>query len=714
MDSRDFIPSDGEIEVLAAYFTEDVANHAGDEELEKNVKGAIRRFEDRFSSQMSPWRKAGEGIWSLCDWAFRCCMDDAKAQSEKVVGANVPKVWERAKTGTTQFYRQVSQKAANGYAVQTSKDMPFRYEPLNDGGIESPDHAAERSKKMNLCAKWAMKADKFSQKSIDFWTQVYKYGNIPVMVEWVQRIGKKKVAVPVYGEDGMTLDEYEITELDGQVVENRPTVAILPVESLLTDPAIGNIQDQDCVIVTTVVGINQIVNGVRTGIYRDDLVEKLTKAHQWDGTSGREDSKESNRGVDFYSGTGESGQYLKREVFVNLPVDAEGKWDEKKNIPERYRVTLIGNTPETSLVARIERNQEPDDAIPIEVIHANPDDPDILFHISPFEVVRSNMSTETTLIRQIVDNNTLVNYPPMWEVEGQVRGNDRTFGPTARYVVDDSNSLGFVPVRDVSQPSLQVLDYIKEDSNTANSIDKNMAGESFGARTSAQEASTISSNSQRPNLVNIEYIMQQFLGFYASRVKVLFEAYARKEQVVQITDSNEHTVYVKPAEIDGEFDVVVDIVDEIKEDEVKAQRMINYAQVVSTGPMAQTIDWVSFSRDLAERLMGTSKYIVGGNTGDADAMARMNIAAMLNNGQFPQMSDGMNLDRHLEIYKAERTRWNGREESNPNVEILDAVIAQVEQHIQSAQGGQAPGMAAPQSGSMMGGQQISEAFGGVQ
>lgn len=718
MNASDFVPNKAKIDVLGAYFSEDVDNLASVEELSKTVRESIRDYEDLFDSRMDPWIKEGSGIWPLCDWAFRCCMDDAKAQSEKSVGSNVPSEWERAKTGTTQFYRQVVQKAANGYAVQTSKDMPFRYEPLHDGGIETPKHAEDRAKKMNLLAKWSMKKDRFPRKSIDFWTQVYKYGNIPVMCEWVQRLGKTKTAVPVFGEDGTTLERFDIEEIEGAVVENRPEFKVLPIESVKADPSIGNIQDQDCVIVLCAVGLGEIVNGIRTGIYRPDLMADLGKSHQWDGQSGLpgRDRKDSNRSSAFTVGRGCSGQYLKREVFVNLPIGDDGKWSTEENLPVRYRVTLIGNSPSTSVVARIERNQEPDDAIPIEMIHANPDDSDYLYHISPFEVVRSNISTETTLIRQVIDNNSLANYAPYWEVAGQVHGTDRKFGPNSRFVVDDPNSIGLLQVRELSQPTLNVLEYVKEDSNTANSIDKNMSGESFGARTSAQEAATISSNSQRPNLVNIEYVLEQFLGFYASRIKVLWEAYARKEQVVQITDSNEHPAYVRPSEIHGEFDVVVDIIDEIKENEVKAQRMINYAQVVSQGPMSQTIDWLQFSKDLSEKLMGTSKYVVAGNTGDTDVLARMNIAAMLR-GEFPSMDGSMNLARHLELYRQERARWAGREESNPSIEgVLDAVIAQIEARMAEGTGaGESPGGMPPVQGEqMMGGQLMSGAAGGVQ
>jgi len=714
-DAQDFIPKEAEIEVREAYFIEDVKNLASDDDIVGKVKASVDEYDNRFVAQREQWTTQESGIWNLCDWAFRSCINDAVAQSEKSKGANEPDTWERAKTGTTQFHRQVTQKASNGYAVQTSRDMPFKYEALQDDAIDSTqDHTKQREKKLNLLAKWSMKRDKFNRKSNEFWTQINKYGNTPVMVEWIQELGEKTISVPQFDTDGITVVDTKIEKVE-TVVENRPVLKILPIEAVKADTAIGNIQDQECVIVSGVVGMSDIVDGIQTGIYREDLLEDLNTNHQWDGFSGFENefTKKENRAlVNKPTNTG-TGQYLKREVFINVPIDDnEETWDELANVPLRYRVTMFGNTANESVVARIERNQEPDDAIPIEMIHANPDDQDLLYHISSFEVVRSNIATETTLIRQIIDNNTLVNKPPLWEVQGSVRGNDREFKPDQRFIVDDQNSIGEFKVRDVSQPSIQVLEYLKEDSNTANSIDKNMTGESFGARTSASEANTISGNSRRPNLVNIEYILDQFLGFYAWRIKVLWEAYGRREQVVQITDEEDRTVQIKPKEIGGEFDIIVDIMDDIKDDAAQATRMTNYATVIATTPMAETVDWVEFNKVLSEKMMGTSKFVRSGNEGDAEANARANVARILNQGTLPQLTDSMNLKKHLEIYKAERMRWSGNEDQNENIGILDQVIAQVEGRISSPP--QQNNLTAPVSEGIQGGQQISEALGGIQ
>jgi hypothetical protein len=207
--------------------------------------------------------------------------------------------------------------------------------------------------------------------------------------------------------------------------------------------------------------------------------------------------------------------------------------------------------------------------------------------------------------------------------------------------------------------------------------------------------------------------LEQYLGFYAHRLKVNWEAYGRKDQVVQITDENGNLVSVRPINITGEYDIVIDIMDDIKDDAVKAQRMLNFMQVIGNSPAAQNIDWQEFTKDLSDKIMGTSKYVVPGNEGDAEANARQNLLLMLNNGIPPQLSDNMNLRKHLEIYKAERTRWTGAEDQNPNVVgILDPVIAQLEQRI--ANPPQQAALPGTPTEAVAGGQIASGAQGGIQ
>jgi hypothetical protein len=88
---------------------------------------------------------------------------------------------------------------------------------------------------------------------------------------------------------------------------------------------------------------------------------------------------------------------------------------------------------------------------------------------------------------------------------------------------------------------------------------------------------------------------------------------------------------------------------------------------------------------LGEQMMGTSKFVIDGGDGDAEENARRNVMLMIQQGIPPQISNRMNAPKHLEIYKQERTRFQGYEEQYPNLAVLDQAIAQLEQEAATPQ-----------------------------
>jgi hypothetical protein len=122
--------------------------------------------------------------------------------------------------------------------------------------------------------------------------------------------------------------------------------------------------------------------------------------------------------------------------------------------------------------------------------------------------------------------------------------------------------------------------------------------------------------------------------------------------------------------------------DDIKESAVEGQKLATYMQTVVANPeLSKRQDWDSLAGFYADTALGTSKFVIGSNDGDAEDNARRNIALMLEGGEFPQFNDTMNLKKHLEVYISERRRWEGAEDTNENLSILDAVIAQLEARI---------------------------------
>ena len=181
--------------------------------------------------------------------------------------------------------------------------------------------------------------------------------------------------------------------------------------------------------------------------------------------------------------------------------------------------------------------------------------------------------------------------------------------------------------------------------------------------------------------------------------------------MVQITDENEQINFVRTGSISGEFDIVIDVMDDVKDDQLKVSRMLNYAQVVSGTPMEQSTDWALLNKELSQKIMGTSKFVVDRLDSDAEENAMVNLVGMLQNGERPVFSEGVNLKKHLEIYESERRRWTGLEDRNPNVEgVLDPVIDELKERAKTPAGQQT---APPVGGNEAIRQELSGQLGGI-
>ena len=687
-------------------------------ELVLKFQSEANRHYTRFYSQ----RRMNEILWKVSDYMYKAAQNRSITKYEQQKGANLEDFWENpaseiAQSGSTLFHRQVRQLAAQGASVQFSRDVPFKYEPIiNDDNPETFEKGDEMANQLNVLAKWTMKHDKFNKKSIEFWHQIFKMGNIPVMAEQIVKKGVRKVREPIIepvqnpvtGEITANVTGYN--EYDQEfIVKNYPSIRILPVETVYADMYIGSIQAQNCVVVPSLKNYSELLEGARAGYYDQDAVLSLAGGelwgkYRWDGVSGEPLTRFKLANNEVLAGDSYTGQFLVWDVFMRSPIMAE-TWDVK-NAPEIWWGTFVGNQITNSLCLRLEENSDPDHEFPIEMIHCLPDDPDILYHTSPAQIVRSNYSVECTLKNQAIDNCTLVNRPPLKVVEGQVIGKNFEFTPGKIFKVEAQGAIEEFMVRDTTQITTNFLNYIRDDTMSALATDKPFMGESFGARTSATEASNTYKNSVQPHMISIRYILEQYLGFYAKKLKSYWQAFSDPTQVIRITGEQPFSV-IRPAQIYGEFDVEVDIVDEFEDDVVESQKINEAIRMVGQNPaFMQVIDVSELMRAWFRRYkFDYGKIVTGRMDKDAEVVARNENVAMLG-GMYIRPQPNQNHGVHLSEHKGERLRYNGLEEQKPQVALLDQHIAETEFLVQQqeAAASQAQAQQQGQSGNTTPGQ----------
>jgi len=601
------------------------------EDVTKQALDAANEFHVKFKTQ----REQFEEIWNVADYMRKAAQNRTLNQSEMTKGVNPS--WdagtnEQSETGSTTFFRQQKQSASQLVSVAGSSDAPFRYSPVRNPGIfDSESDGREQADSWNTLAKWTMRADEFDMKFIDFAWDLKTFGNVPVM--FYQEREKRKVMIrkpkyhmetkPETGEPMAVRDEgYDENEVEVWT-KNYPSFKTLPVDSVYADIFIPDLQHQDCVVIPTFVSLSDLIAMNNAELINSEQFEKLDKKDVWDGTTEITAKKRQMENANMSTPTQVTDQFIMWDIFLRCPIEKD-KWDDEALVADLYWITVIGNEIKQGLPIRFIRNPDPDDEIPVYMMHDQPGDNNILYHTSVAQILRGNYSVECTLKNQMIDNGSAKNHPPLKEVEGEVRGDDRRFGPKTLFVVEDQNSIDVMDVPDLSDFNLKLLEHVKQDSNEASGISGNVAGDSYGARTSANEAGNAYRNAIQPHMVVTKYSLTQFMRVYARKMHSYWDKYALDGQVVSITDDREQRE-VFPKDLYGMFDVQIDIVDQYQDDVVTNQKLMDMMNMAGSNPeISRYIDWPQFFGEWLRNVKGidSAKFIKEISDSDAETVAK--------------------------------------------------------------------------------------------
>lgn len=482
----------------------EIQNFADDKETMEAVLSAVSEHVLAQESLLEPYHE--ELIYY--DYMFRCGRNEEQKELHKPMA--VPED-PRSDVGATMFFRQILQSAAKTSSLQNGRDRVFKYVPIQTEGVTMSDEDGRlQAEQMNTLWDWNSKQDEFEtriQQPSNM--MVAKSGLVFQTINWVRERKLKKFSIPTdYNETTKAYDSTEDIEVD-VLTKNQASFNLLNPLAIRLDPTIDTVQKQECVAVTDVIGLTDAVSLVQQGYWSQDQFAKLDENTRWDGISGtlNVEDTDDNRGINA-STNDNTGKFLQWRVWINLPIDDDGKLDELTVIPQRYVCDFLGNTIDDSVCMRIERNDDPDDEIPVSVVHDYPDEPGRLFHISKGAVLKSNYAVETTGVNQMVDGVSIAQNPPLIEKKGAVISKSRKFGRGARIIVKNNvnEDIKELTPADRTNTSLALLKYVQDDSKTAIHTDPAQMGEGLGARATATEASGVMKLSAAPSVANAKYI----------------------------------------------------------------------------------------------------------------------------------------------------------------------------------------------------------------
>jgi len=619
---------------------------------------------DRFKSDRDAFgfddkMKVADGMW-------RCFRNRTLADSEQdtSTGDSDDEIDFRSNVGSVRFFRMVNQKASLGYAVGSSVDVPFKYETVSNPQIwGSAEEAQSQASIHNALARYAWKHGNCDEKMYQFWFQEHKYCNIPIQVVWNQ--DRKRIAV----KDQKT---GKVSWKD-KVVKAFPTFKSLHWSMVYADMYKPTIQDQNCVIVLSVVPWTDIQRGAKLGYYDKETVMELRTnmdKYRWNGSEGadaRSDQVE-NAGDSGYS-PGESELFLIWDVYRWAPIK-NGEYDDESDYV-LYWSTSVGNTLGDSTMIRFETDFDPDGEIPITIVKAIPDDADLLYSMSWSETVRAQYSIECTLWEASIDNIIGRNNPFLLYDSSLFKHlpSDFQYKAGAKYDVDDTQAAmnEFAPADNTSQTA-QLISLIQNEQGVSASINQNMMGEAYGGRTPASESLAINRFSEQPNLGETSYILHQLIGFVGRKFKSYFQAFGDPKMIKQIADESldapAYDESVPGYKIYGDFDVEVNVVDEFVEDYVQANQELQLIQTVAASPdlmrsRSHSIDIGEWMKSIMRRLKVANVDRIVKPSADTDAHLRQRDENrhMIETGEYIAPQETEDHEAHITELNAEILRW---------------------------------------------------------
>lgn len=679
-------------------------NLAGNAELVRQLGTWAQYKRDRFSAKRKPYSDS----WDNADFMYKCGQDLAKLHANQSAAT-------RADTASTLYFTQVNIIHAMLIRSMLSRETPVRYSPRYSSNMfTSAQEGEQLAGQVTSLLKWQAEQDKFLLKSIEALLQLVKYGNLPVCCYWKEKRALRTIRSPIrsVGLNGeMNVAGYAFDTVE-KLVESWPTLDPILNENFYADPTIGNIQDQNCIVIAALMNLDEIRGMGEAGHWVN--TDKVTEAHLYNGADiddNRRDNKQGNAGISDTDKT-DTGQYRVWHVWGRMPVNG-GAWD-KKATPKIHHAVFVGNDMAGGICMKVCRNYDPDDQYPIEMLHLLPDEQDALYHLGLHQVLKSNWDEITTAKNQSIDAKTLQVKRPLKMIRGEVFTKNLSYEQNKVIVVERQESLKEMEVANNVGEPMNVVAMLESDSKRAASTDRPVMGEALGGRTSATEASNVFDQSMVVPAIRTRYVLQQYLGFWASKSWRLWELYAPDELVVEITGETQAS-QISPATLYGEYDIQLDILEDIETNAVMQQQVPFMLQAIVPN-FGEFID----KRELLKRIFewygvkNPSGLITDANVFDAERVARLENAMMIEGLQMVDPQQGEDFDVHIREHQTALVDYNGLEYRFPGVALLRQHIEKTKMMKDMARMGGSVPMAMPPGNTtpgMVAGNQIAAAQG---
>jgi hypothetical protein len=690
-DSLTTIPEETPDAAPVPGYRETPENFAEGEKHEETVEKVLKAAQDFWTYfKGQPERKSALDLMNDADRMHRVSQQrDETSDQKRDTTSNVT---------STSYFRRVRRRTTEAKSILLggAEDLPVMFAPEDQSNEADRQIADDQTAYLRHVMDQDNVRFKIGQ-SIHYAT---KYANELVSVEWDYRVEDREERVlKPSGKKGKLVAKWKTTR---KTIANNPTYIRHDLKDAWFDARIDDIQKQRCLELRDQVGWEVIEGEKLAGHYVNiDKIDK-SKLYQGEGTETTLADRKTNAGETHSEEP--NGLFDRYNVWIRVPVNEKGKWDEKKTSPAWHWATFIGALDSEPVCVRLIANPYKHKRLPYLLAHTHEDDKGA-FHMGMPDILACNYEEECTTINQMVDNKDLGNEAP-WIIEkGAILKRDLTFGRNKVFTKKaGAPNPEQMDVRENSQNTIAVLGWVKSDGDQAAMTEGAMEGQALGGRASASEAKTVFEQQTKPVVEDAAYLGDQILPFYARDVIELAQQYLNPDEAMQLNVAGVLRNF-NPTSIYGPIHVRVV---SVREYEKNAVRRLEETTLLSTTlPVIAQLSPETTKQILKQvyknrKFDGVDNWFTERNDAyDAMQDAKSENDTILFQGVYDMPKSGENHAAHLQVHKPMRALYATLPEENQNAANLRTMDIHIATHVYFEQRGQAQlqtaaaGMAGP-------------------
>ncbi len=646
-----------------------IPNFADKEKTVEKVLTVIKGFHEHFKTQAE--RKSLLEKMEQADRMLRCSkVEDTSSDQHQPTMSNYPSLafWKRHRTLTSQ------EKAI----ILGSEEMPARFDPIPDCADYTEDEGTRVAEGENLMLFHAFDRDNTRFKMGQSIYYVDKYGQELISSEYDYRTEEREDRVRI--QKGQNTAKFK-WEKRNRVIADNPTYIRHDLRWAWYDCKIDDMQKQQCIILMSVCGLADIWQEVRDGHYVKP--EGLDARHLFfdEDDDDTLQTRKTNAGDE--SSSDYTGQFVQYNIWVRVPIDDKGVWNEDEVLPTWHWATFIGYLNNEPICVRLNPNPYHHKGNPFKLIHAYEDDKGAV-HMGLVDILQANDDEVRVTVNEMIDNKTLRTKKQTIVEQNSLLTKDLTAGANKVIVkrpgTPDPHE---IEIQDTTITAIPFLRWLEEDGDKAAGTDKPIIGEAMGGRTAATEARNVYKEAMKIMLDKAYYLADQLLPWVAEQFSELWRQYADPKRVVAI-DYQGQRYEVKPSELWGPMRVTVTSVKKFEEDAMSRMEENN---LIATGyqflaALMGREGATEFWRQVLKRrkYRNVDSFFPKVNDYEAREVARMENDQILYQGQWDAPKQEENQEIHLEEHESFLAAYKALPAEQQNAQNMALLVQHIAVH----------------------------------